>query len=544
MGQLRELGYTIEDLLGSLSFNPESIPESSNNQLLLGDIARTGTIAGKTATVKAGEDIRPAIESLKSAGGGSLYLLEGIHKPTYNVVVASNISVYGAGAGKTIIDFLSGGYQIVTETVTTDSTGTISISQGSKTVTGSGTSFTDFFTAAGETYLLIPQTGQWYAVASVASDTSLTLKDEYNGDTLSGYGLWEIGNPVRNVVIENLTVKDNGSGLDLISVDNTHRVIVRDCEIDNAANDGIDIRNSDEIEVSRCKFTENGNDGLYLLSCSLARVDSCLFMNNVDGVETNGTVDSLISSCQFQGNSFYDIETNSGGNITLSSIYSVNSSNGIYIGSPESIISNSIITDSVTYCLTLDSTNTVVNGCQFLFAGSYCILVSTDYGHNISGCVFDSFTTGDINGSLELSTVYGNFGLSGDEDSTIAYMKNTSGSTIARGSVVVLKSVAAADEVTTTTTQGDDAVFGVVVDALTFSNDSYRQVKTLGKTVRLTVDGTTDIAVGDFLCTSTTAGIAQKATTGDMCIAIALEAYSTDDQNGVIDALILSPRKI
>ncbi|MDD5065227.1 MAG: hypothetical protein PHQ35_10785 [Phycisphaerae bacterium] len=68
-------------------------------------------------------------------------------------------------------------------------------------------------------------------------------------------------------------------------------------------------------------------------------------------------------------------------------------------------------------------------------------------------------------------------------------------------------------------------------------------VQTLGKTTLLKVDGTTDIAIGDFIGTFTTAGIGMKCSAGDMAIAIALEAYTTDDSAGVIDALLITPRK-
>jgi len=70
------------------------------------------------------------------------------------------------------------------------------------------------------------------------------------------------------------------------------------------------------------------------------------------------------------------------------------------------------------------------------------------------------------------------------------------------------------------------------------------RVLQLGKTNLMKVNGTTDIAVGDFLCTFTTAGISAKAAPGDMAFAIALEAYTANDSSGVIDALLISPRKI
>jgi hypothetical protein len=121
-------------------------------------------------------------------------------------------------------------------------------------------------------------------------------------------------------------------------------------------------------------------------------------------------------------------------------------------------------------------------------------------------------------------------------------MKNTSGVSLAAGDVVIWKSVAAGDEVTTTTTAGDDKVFGVATG--TIANNAYGYIQTLGKVTTLKVNGTADIAVGDFLTTYTSAGIAAKAAAGDMCFAVALEAYTADDSSGVLDALLITPRLI
>ena len=125
---------------------------------------------------------------------------------------------------------------------------------------------------------------------------------------------------------------------------------------------------------------------------------------------------------------------------------------------------------------------------------------------------------------------------------SVAYMKNTSGGNLAAGDLVVYKAVAAGDEVTTTTTAGDDKVYGMATAAIT--SNTYGYIQTLGKTTLLKVDGTTDIAIGDPLTAFTTAGIAAKAAAGEMVFAYALEAYTTNDSLGVIDALLISPRLI
>lgn len=136
-----------------------------------------------------------------------------------------------------------------------------------------------------------------------------------------------------------------------------------------------------------------------------------------------------------------------------------------------------------------------------------------------------------------------NVGATTTLDKTMVRMKNTSGGTLNAGDLVVFKSVANGDEITTTTTGGDNKVFGMVADS-SIASTAYGYIQTLGKTTALKVDGTTDIAIGDYISCFTTAKYGQKATTGHMAIAIALEAFITDASSGTIDALLITPRLI
>jgi len=158
-------------------------------------------------------------------------------------------------------------------------------------------------------------------------------------------------------------------------------------------------------------------------------------------------------------------------------------------------------------------------------------------GNNISASVTTPISDSGLN-----NDAYNNTGVPSINEKRHVYMKNTSGGTINAGNIVTFKSVAAGNEVTTTTTAGDDKVYGMATAAILNNASGYIQI--LGKTTLLTADGTTDIAVGDFLTTFTTAGIVAKAAAGDQCIAIALEAYTTNDSNGVLDALLIPPRMI
>ncbi len=62
------------------------------------------------------------------------------------------------------------------------STGTVSVTQGSKTVTGAGTTWNTLVDAG----MLFRISGRVYPVASIDSTTSLTLRDAYEGSTAAG----------------------------------------------------------------------------------------------------------------------------------------------------------------------------------------------------------------------------------------------------------------------------------------------------------------------------------------------------------------------
>lgn len=192
-----------------------------------------------------------------------------------------------------------------------------------------------------------------------------------------------------------------------------------------------------------------------------------------------------------------------------------------------------------------NSNNNVVTGCFVRnFGIGIQVQASTGDDNILNGNYIMDSTTGitDAGTGTVADNNTWNAGSIINENKKYVYMKNTSGGAMSAGQLVVWKAVAAGNEVTTTTTAGDDKVFGIMIDAP--ANNAFGRVQTLGKNTLLKVDGTTDIAIGDPITTFTTAGIGAKATTGDMIIGYALEAYTANDSLGVIDVLLVTPRLI
>lgn len=117
-------------------------------------------------------------------------------------------------------------------------------------------------------------------------------------------------------------------------------------------------------------------------------------------------------------------------------------------------------------------------------------------------------------------------------------LTNKSGSTLTRGTVVVVDS-ANASAYTTTTTAGSKTVVGVVYDE-SIANNAAGTILSVGNyAVSILVTGA--VAKGDFLTSSTTAGRAiSSGSDGDSAFAIATTVNASG--NGEVEGVLLVPR--
>lgn len=258
------------------------------------------------------------------------------------------------------------------------------------------------------------------------------------------------------------------------------------------------------------------------------------------------------SYCQFVGNRVYNVRR---AFWTSGSDY-VCANNVIYGGATTSMFAinaaadNGVISgNNIFNGAGTGGTGIIVGGSEIVVTGNRIRSFTTGIDIGSSGYYRTIVTSNNLDGNTTAFSDLGtntasnnNVGVPTTQERRSVRMKNTSGGTVAAGGLVTFKSVANGDEVTTTTAAGDTKVFGMAEEAI--NNNAYGYIQVSGKTTLLKVNGTTDIAIGDYLTSFTTAGIAAKATAGQMAFAIALEAYTTDDSNGVIDALIVSPRLI
>jgi len=365
-----------------------------------------------------------------------------------------------------------------------------------------------------------------------------------------------------NHFIGNRVICTNTSANDTLvrwSVTGNHRIANNYFELQPfAGNLGIQIQSTESIFSNNIVLATGGTNAgntLYSHSGTFATIVGNYFegSNNYETFSASGSTSTItgnvITNSRTYGLQVSGVRSMVSGNRVRTGSNN-NSTNGIYIDASEVVISGNgveghganagsgIYVESSRDRVTISGNRVEAYGTGITVSASSCdntmIVGNNLETFNASGAaIVDSGTA---------TTIKNNVGVSPLFEKEFVRMKNSSGGSLAVGDLVVWKATAAGDEVNTTTTSGDDKVFGMAT--ATIADTAYGYFQTLGKTTALKANGTTDIAIGDFLTAFTTAKVVAKAAAGDQCIAIALEAYTADDSSGVIDALLIRPRMI
>lgn len=148
-------------------------------------------------------DIQAVADSLFLQGGGIVTLRNGTYTLDNDLVLPDNTTLQGETAGGVIIDFNNTSSQISGIGSNVYNTGTISVSNLSTTVTGSGTGWNT--SMIGQSILL---SGIWYVITDVASATSLTIEIGFELLSISGQ-VYTIADPSSGVTLRNFTVQNS-----------------------------------------------------------------------------------------------------------------------------------------------------------------------------------------------------------------------------------------------------------------------------------------------------------------------------------------------
>jgi hypothetical protein len=141
------------------------------------------------------------VSSALAAGAKSIFVRAGTYNEPLPITISATtaISLIGESLNSTIINFGTQATGFNVSGVTKAVPGVINATSGSATITGTGTTFTNF--VAGD-YILL--TEAFYQIASVVGVTTLTLNNAYQGPSFTSQAY--IGSTMGNVTFSNMTI--------------------------------------------------------------------------------------------------------------------------------------------------------------------------------------------------------------------------------------------------------------------------------------------------------------------------------------------------
>ena len=514
---------------------PSVAPGTSGNVLTSNgtDWTSSAPVAGGggdyNAKVGPGETYTTLAGALAVASSGWSILVTGATSESGTVTCAlDNITVRGSSRGKASIDFNEASFTFSGNSITFDNFYFNTDKGGKLVFSGNGVNLTNLSCTTGtnsglrNSIHMIYITGNYPKVSNFNYKRTSAFTDGSSSYAIIKFEYGDFPTLVNSTFDSGSAVYANG----MVMTQQTRKSTISNCNFFCSAGSAQNLLKAESYTVvTNCIFENGGGGNAYAINTfgnGNVEVTNCIIKNTTRGVSlgANSTFTGNYVQCIDYGYCMYDV--------------------GSY-----STINNNIFTtvSGGTYASAIRlSTNlnaTVINNNVFSNIG---VGVSGNYsGFILKNNVYDTVIKPISAAGLEVE-IDNNYKSSDAYNKTMKYLKNTSGGTLSAGQAVILKSVAANDEVTTTTTAGDNKIWGIVASS-SIANNAYGNITVYG-TTNAKVDGTTDIAVGDFLSAFTTAGILQKATTGQTAIAIALASYTADDSNGTIVVRVISPRII
>src|SRR3990167_5671553 len=445
-------------------------------------VAGSFSAKGFIKTVPLTSNIQTAIDEVNKLGGGEVRLLSGTYTIGDNITLYSGISLVGSGIDITILEFSGNANGILAKGTASETIKDFKLAEFTLQNSNNSAGIDIDF-------------AEFYRLESVK-----TTSCDQVGIRITGSKLFSL------IDVQSTSNTGNGIQIDASNTESTQRFTLLNCFALSNGGIGYDI-NAGTNDMTWADF----------VACRAS-------LNTGDGFDFDGSGSSILEmslvGCASTNNSGkgFDINANTQ-RIRLVNCTVFNNSGGGYEidGAGCSIIG--CLSDGNIFDINVAS----------VFVGNDNTAATSDPTDNYVLNETQIQSIGNLNQGTRTYRIY-------------MVMKNTSGGALAAGDVVVRKAVATGDEVTTTTTGGSNLVYGMANE--TIADNAWGVILVEGLTTQLKVNGTTDIAIGDWLTTFTTAKIAAKASAGNTVFAFALEAYATDDSAGVIDALLVSPRLI
>lgn len=372
------------------------------------------TISNKQVFITVGEeknkdnnfdDIQEAIDYVYGQGGGTVFIKNGEYLVNNNIVMKQGVSLLGESPYNVVINFQGQAYQIQSKGTSIYSTGTITLTNRSNIITGSGTNWTSAYegkaiiykgylayivsvnsttemevdlvwmkeTEASVTFnivneLIATNISNITVVDSTHSDGGIfyqysyalelaelivfssTIGIKFNSTTAVNIEGWETYSCGTGIKIENC-----GGGWSLSDgylVDSTNNGLdvdgLSDCSLTNfsiltSGSDGMSFNNIRGLGISDFSLLSNGANGIHFQSnCSNTEVlNANIHLSTNDGIKLDSNIDSIIVTAT-------TIKTNSG--------YGVNIANA---NCDKNIICNNTILSNVSGSINNSGTSTI-----------------------------------------------------------------------------------------------------------------------------------------------------------------------------------------
>ncbi len=296
-----------------------------------------------------GGDYSTVAAACAGAGeGATIFIKNGTYNEVSTIVLRNGQKLIGESRANVIINL--GTMTMATVQAPLYSTGTVSVTNGQTTVTGSGTSWVANLSA--EDYIILYDLP--YLIDTVDSDTQLTLAQTYNGSSLSGAGYYA-GSFHSGIELRNFTITSTTFGIfgnyGIINFEEVVNSVIADVTVkDNAgANQyGLQLVFCWANRFVNCNF-ESNYDAVYVQLSSNNQFSNIVVVNNIRyGIFLYSSSHyNILTNVHFVNNGYMDLfilasdynklsNMSAGGSITVNgdgNSISASTAEGITLGS-------------------------------------------------------------------------------------------------------------------------------------------------------------------------------------------------------------------
>lgn len=315
-----------------------------------------------------GEWLYTTVGQALADGCKAIYVKNGTYVESSDLVLPGTgaVSIYGESpGGVTIVLLGSAKMTLDGNGGVVESTGTVSLTNGSTTVTGSGTTFTNI---SPEWWLCVG--GVFLHIASIQSDTSMTLKAPYQGRAFSNTTFKAMPMAAGALLSNLMLYKTTGGTGTCLYLRAVNHGVVRDCLISGKTTSGygVHVDSCTETFLISTVVQRVGSDAFYVQNSTLIELSACACKQNVGhGLEFNASDNCVMDQCIFVSNGGGGVSVVNGSTrISLTdSIIHRNGGRGIQTSSDSSVcvMDSCEITENGSHGIDFDGADNIVASC-------------------------------------------------------------------------------------------------------------------------------------------------------------------------------------